>query len=95
MIALTRLGSRERFFLNPDLIERIDTHVDTVVRLTSGVEYVVADTGDEIVEKIVAYRARVNATGPTSARGVPSEDDDQPHHGATVVELNPTREVPR
>ena len=92
MIALTRLGSRERFFLNPDLIERIDTHVDTVVRLTSGVEYVVADTGDEIV----AYRARVNATGPTIARGVPLDDeDDQPHHGATVVELNPTREVPR
>ncbi len=44
MITLTRLRQNTPFILNPDLIERVDTHVDTVVRLTSGTEYVVNET---------------------------------------------------
>ena len=51
------------FFLNPDLIERVDTHVDTVIRLTSGTEYVVVETGDEIVRRTGEFRAQILATG--------------------------------
>ncbi|MEM1334045.1 MAG: flagellar FlbD family protein [Actinomycetota bacterium] len=58
MIELTRIGQRQPFLLNPDLIERIDCHVDSVIRLTNGVEYVVAETGDEILERIVEFRRR-------------------------------------
>jgi flagellar protein FlbD len=49
------------FFLNPDLIERVDTHVDTVIRLTSGTEYVVVETGDEIVRRTGEFRAQILA----------------------------------
>ncbi len=59
MIKLTRLGHGDSFFVNPDLIERVDTHVDTVVRLTSGTEFLVSQTGAEIVARIVEFRARV------------------------------------
>ena len=61
MIHLTRLRSAEPFFLNPDLFERVDTNVDTVVRLSNGTEYVVKEPGEEIVRRIVEYRARVLA----------------------------------
>ena len=61
MIHLTRLRHAEPFFLNPDLFERVDTNVDTVVHLSNGTEYVVKEPGDEIVRRIVEYRARVLA----------------------------------
>jgi flagellar protein FlbD len=76
MIQLTRLRHGDPFFLNPDLIERVDTHVDTVVRLTSGTEYLVNETAVEIVRRTADFRARVIAlagilqqtmTSPTAA----------------------------
>lgn len=65
MITLTRLRQNTPFILNPDLIERVDTHVDTVVRLTSGTEYLVNETGEEIVRRTIEFRARVLAVAGT------------------------------
>jgi uncharacterized protein YlzI (FlbEa/FlbD family) len=59
VIQLTRLRHGEPLYLNPDLFERVDTHVDTVVRLTNGHEYVVAEDADEIARRVVEYRAQV------------------------------------
>lgn len=79
MIELTRLRHGETFLLNPDLIERVDTHVDTVVRLTSGHEYVVVETYEEIFHRIVEYRARVLATvAVVSPLGAPFTTIDAP-----------------
>ena len=61
MIQLTRLRHDDTFFLNPDLIERVDTHVDTVVRLTSGSEFVVVEDAVEILHRIVSFRASIIA----------------------------------
>lgn len=49
--------------LNPDLFERVDSYVDTVVRLTNGNEYVVSESAAEIIERIVLFRAGVLAAG--------------------------------
>ena len=62
MIRLTRLRHGETFLLNPDFIERIDSHVDTVVRLTNGSEYVVEESDLEILHRIGVFRAQVLAT---------------------------------
>jgi len=101
MIEVTRLGQHEPFLLNPDLIERIDVYADRVIRLTNGIEYVVVETADEIVERIIDFRRRTNAAGPVVSR--PSPDDPAPRESAvarsgndaTVVELSPNREVQR
>lgn len=61
MIQLTRLRHDDTFHLNPDLIERVDTHVDTVVRLTTGSEFVVVEDAEEILHRIVTYRASIIA----------------------------------
>lgn len=61
MIRLTRLRNDSALFLNPDHIERLDHHHDTIVRLFNGTEYIVTETPDQIVELVVMQRARILA----------------------------------
>jgi flagellar protein FlbD len=42
--------------VNSDLIEHIEGTPDTVITLTSGQKYMVLETIDEIVERVVAFR---------------------------------------
>ncbi len=73
MIKLTRLRHGQTFLLNPDHIERVDSHVESVVHLSDGTEYVVVEQADEIVQRIIEFRARILAvasilqTGPFDA----------------------------
>jgi flagellar protein FlbD len=61
-------------FLNADLLESIEATPDTVLTLVDGRRIVVADTPDEIAERIVEFRASVlvsaaelrGATNPVS-----------------------------
>ena len=49
MIALHRLGHRhEPFLLNPDLIEKVEAHPDTVIMLTTGARFLVDETPAEV-----------------------------------------------
>lgn len=78
MIELTRLRHDDVFFLNPDLIERIDCHVDTVVRLTNGSEYLVSESGEQIIARIVELRARVLALVPLVRIDLPGVESAEP-----------------
>jgi flagellar protein FlbD len=89
MITLTRLRQNTPFILNPDLIERVDTHVDTVVRLTSGTEYVVNETGDEIVRRTIEFRARVLALAGAIDAVTPLPDDQPPARAPEAASAEP------
>ena len=67
MIALTRLNG-ERIAVNPELVERAEEQPETVITLTNGARYVVAETLDEVMEKIRKYRSSVLA----DSRGEPA-----------------------
>ena len=58
MIKLTRLNNSE-IILNSDLIEHIEFTTDTVVTLTNGSCFVVKQSAQEILERIVQFRRRV------------------------------------
>ncbi len=60
MISLTRLSGAE-FVLNSDLIERVDKTPDTVITLTTGAKYVVAESLRAVVAEIRLHRAEVIA----------------------------------
>ena len=60
MIKLTRLNGVP-FYLNSDLIEHIDATPDTVVTLTSGPKFMVAELAEEVCEKVMAFRRSVLA----------------------------------
>lgn len=87
MIPLTRLRHGNTLYLNPDLFERVDTHVDTVIRLIDGTEYVVVEPAEEIVRRIVEFRARiiVIATVLQSTAFAPPTDESNadPEHATT------------
>jgi flagellar protein FlbD len=58
MIKLTRLNQIP-LFLNSDLIEHLDATPDTVVSLTSGQKFLVAETPEQVIEKVIAFRRAV------------------------------------
>lgn len=63
-------------FLNADLIESIEARPDTVVTLVDGRKTVVAETPEEVVDRIRLFRAAVLAAvedmrGQSAAEGAP------------------------
>lgn len=61
MIVLTRLN-RSRFAVNPDLIERVQASPDTTIVMVDGATFVVTETMDDVIERIIRFRAGVLAT---------------------------------
>jgi len=62
MIRLTRLRSSNPLYLNPDHIERLEQHHETIVHLFNGDEFVVTESAERIVDLITQQRARILAT---------------------------------
>ena len=97
VIRVTRLNG-EQFALNPDLIERVEGHPDTVAFLVDGTKYVVKETVDEVLQEIREYRAEILATSyemdrgeyhpQTAASAAPAAEDGT---GSSVVPF-PSRE---
>ncbi|TZE83349.1 flagellar FlbD family protein [Calorimonas adulescens] len=55
MIHLTRLNGVE-FVLNSELIEYIESTPDTVITLTNGHKYVVLESMNEVVDRVIKYK---------------------------------------
>ncbi len=80
MILLKRLNGTE-FGINADLIERLEITPDTVVTLVDGTKYVVADSVEEVIDRIVSFRARIIAAA------------DSASHEADAAPVSPLRLV--
>ena len=59
MIVVTRLD-KQRMYLNPDQIICIEETPDTVITLFNGNRYIVVDRAQAIIDRIVAFRARIS-----------------------------------
>lgn len=55
MILLTGLNGKE-FFLNCDLIEKIEVTPDTVITTTTNKKFVVKESPEAIIKKIIIFR---------------------------------------
>ena len=60
VIRLTRLN-REEYYLNPDLIDTIETMPDTTITTLNGRKLVVLESVEEVVERIIAFKGRVRS----------------------------------
>ncbi len=58
MIKLHKLNSTE-IIVNAELIESIESTPDTKIILTTGNQYIVKETPQEIVQKILEYKAKI------------------------------------
>ncbi len=61
MIEVTRLNGKP-IMLNSDLIKMAEASPDTMLTLINGEKLIVREDLDEVVERIVSYRARLIAT---------------------------------
>lgn len=58
MIELNRLNN-EPFYVNEDRIEYIEATPDTVICFESGRKVIVAETPEEVIQKILSFRQLV------------------------------------
>ena len=60
MISLTRINGNG-FVLNSDLIEHIEMTPDSVVTLTNGQKFVVRESSDEVVRRVIGFRRAIRS----------------------------------
>jgi flagellar protein FlbD len=63
MIRLTRIN-QVPLVLNADLIEHVETTPDTVISMTNGQKFVVRESSDEVVRKVIEFRREILRDGP-------------------------------
>lgn len=59
MIKVKRLNDKE-FVVNSELILYIEETPDTVITLTTGQKIVVTDSVDDIINKVIQYKAKIH-----------------------------------
>lgn len=58
MIRLTKLNCSS-FVLNCDLIEIMESTPDTIITLNNGKKYVVSESIEEVVDKVIKYKSDI------------------------------------
>jgi flagellar protein FlbD len=100
MIELTRLNGSS-MVLNSDLIKTAEASPDTMLTLINGEKLIVREDLDNVVERVLAYRARLLATVARRLSGfdhLPSivslttmESPDQPIPSQNAPQFEPPR----
>ena len=55
MIRVTRFNGQQ-YLLNADVIETIESTPDTVITLLSGRKYIVRESSEDLLDRVLAYR---------------------------------------
>ncbi|MBZ5610870.1 MAG: flagellar FlbD family protein [Acidobacteriia bacterium] len=58
MIRLTRINHIP-LVLNSDLIEHLEVTPDTVIAMTSGQKFMVMESADEVIQKVIEFRRSI------------------------------------
>ena len=77
MIRLTRIN-HVPLVLNADLIEHVEITPDTVIAMTSGQKFMVLESADEVIERVIQFRRSIaNRAEPEVVRGEPLSAEDE------------------
>ena len=69
MIRLTRIN-HVPLVVNADLIEHIETTPDTVISLTNGQKFMVLESSEEVISRVIDFRRAVLGSGMRSSIGL-------------------------
>jgi len=67
MIQLTRLN-HVPLIVNADLIEHVEVTPDTVVALTTGQKFLVLESAEDVVERVIEFRRAILNASPCPLR---------------------------
>ncbi|QTA38911.1 flagellar FlbD family protein [Thermosipho ferrireducens] len=68
MILLTTL-SGSTFYLNADFIEKVEELPDTTITLYNGKKYIVNESAEEVIKKIIEYKKQILNIPPLIEEG--------------------------
>lgn len=74
MITVTRFN-KTRFVINADWIETVESTPDTVITLTNGKKYIVAENVEDIINQVIKYKQKIYILNRTI--NTPSQNDDK------------------
>jgi flagellar protein FlbD len=83
MIQLTRLN-HVPLIVNADLIEHVEVTADTVVALTTGQKFMVLETAEEVVEKVIQYRKAILSGSHCPLKIHDKTIDEDPEHAGAA-----------
>jgi len=78
MIRLTRLNG-DPFLLNSDLIEHVEMTPDTVINLTTGHQFMVRESADDVACRVLEFRRAISQPAdwtPASQPAAPAGSAD-------------------
>jgi len=58
MIQVTRINNKQ-FIINAEWIETVESTPDTVITLTNGKKFVVTETVNEVIDRVIEYKQKV------------------------------------
>jgi flagellar protein FlbD len=64
MIRLTRIN-HVPLVLNADLIGHVETTPDTVISMTNGQKFVVLESTDDVIRKVIEFHREILRSGPS------------------------------
>jgi flagellar protein FlbD len=79
MIRLTRIN-HVPLVLNAELIEHVEITPDTVIAMTNGQKFMVMESADEVIEKVIEFRRAIAARpGVVASNGdqISDREDEQ------------------
>ncbi|HLK17916.1 MAG TPA: flagellar FlbD family protein [Bryobacteraceae bacterium] len=77
MIRLTRIN-HVPLVLNADLIEHIEITPDTVIAMTSGQKFMVLESADEVVDRVIQFRRLIaDRSQPEVVHAYDRTEDDE------------------
>ncbi|WP_426349142.1 flagellar FlbD family protein [Alloiococcus sp. CFN-8] len=62
MVYLTTIGKKQ-FVLNSEHIEKLEEVPETLITLTNGKKYLVLETPEEVIEKIISFKKKIYNRG--------------------------------
>ncbi|QGU95090.1 endoflagellar protein [Clostridium bovifaecis] len=62
MINLTGLNNKQ-LYLNADHIEKIEQVPETIITLTNGKKYIVLETPEEVINRVIEYKRKIFTLG--------------------------------
>jgi len=74
MIHLTRLN-HVPLIVNSDLIEHVEVTPDTVITLTTGQKFLVLESADDVIEKVIQFRKAILSQSSCPLRTAAPGDD--------------------
>ena len=75
MIKVTRFNKKE-FYINCEHIETIESTPDTIITLTNSKKYVVIESIDEIIAKVIEYKKKLFIGAFTESSMIKENNDE-------------------